>query len=107
MKCSYCGNELEKGADFCPECGMILGLNESREERKSEAEEPEFRVPEYTPNVFKAIDVEEEASVPAMELEADGSEDTVPVTENIPEYVSQVPTEFEDVSSVAPEAEQT
>ncbi|MBQ9913927.1 MAG: SH3 domain-containing protein [Clostridia bacterium] len=107
MKCSYCGNELEKGADFCPECGMILGLNESREERKSEAEEPEFRVPEYTPNVFKAIDVEEEASVPAMELEADGSEETVPVTENIPEYVSQVPTEFEDVSSVAPEAEAT
>ncbi|MBQ7117703.1 MAG: SH3 domain-containing protein [Clostridia bacterium] len=104
MKCSYCGNELEKGADFCPECGMILGLNESREEKKSEAEEPEFRVPEYTPNVFKAIDAEEEEpSAPAMELEADVQEETVPVTENIPEYVSQVPeytpVEFEDVSS--------
>ncbi len=104
MKCSYCGNELEKGADFCPECGMILGLNESREEKKSEAEEPEFKVPEYTPNVFKAIDVEEEeASAPAMELEADVQEETVPVTENIPEYVSQVPeytpVEFEDISS--------
>lgn len=111
MKCSYCGNELERGADFCPECGMILGLNESREEKKSEAEEPEFRVPEYTPNVFRAIDTEEEeASAPAMELEGDTTEQTVPVTENIPEYVSQVPeyvpAEFEDISSTVPEAEE-
>ncbi len=104
MKCSYCGNELEKGADFCPECGMILGLSESREDEKNKTEEPEFAVPEYTPNVFKAIDVEEEeADAPAMELESDGAEETVPVTENIPEYVSEVPeyapTEFEDISS--------
>ncbi len=111
MKCSYCGNELEKGADFCPECGMILGLNESREDKKSEAQEPEFKVPEYTPNVFKAIDVEEEeTSGPAVELESDGKEETVPVTENIPEYVSQVPetvpTEFEDVSSGSPVEEE-
>ena len=110
MKCSYCGNELEKGADFCPECGMILGLNDTREEKKSEAAEPEFKVPEYTPNVFNAGDVEEEENVPAMELESDGKEEVAPVTENIPEYVSQVPeytpVEFEDISSdVAAEEE--
>lgn len=104
MKCSYCGNELEKGVEFCPECGMILGLNESREDKKSEPEEMEFKVPEYTPNVFQAIDVEEEeAPVPAMELEGNSNEEPVPVTENIPEYVSQVPeyspVEFEDISS--------
>ncbi len=103
MKCSYCGNELEKGADFCPECGMILGLSETREDKKSETQEPEFKVPEYTPNVFKAVDVDEEPEAPAMELESDGEEVTVPVTENIPEYVSQLPdnepAEFEDVSS--------
>ncbi len=108
MKCSYCGNELEKGADFCPECGMILGLSESREEEKNKTEEPEFTVPEYTPNVFKAIDVEEEEpAVPAMELESDGKEEEVPVTENIPEYVSEVPeytpTDFEDISSQSQE----
>ena len=105
MKCSYCGNELEKGADFCPECGMILGLSETREEKKDEIEqEPEFKVPEYTPNVFMAGDVEEEEpDVPAMELEKDSKEETVPVTENIPEYVSELPEaeaeEFEDISS--------
>ncbi len=104
MKCSYCGNELEKGADFCPECGMILGLSETREDKKTETQEHEFKIPEYTPNVFMAGDVEEEEpSVPAMELESDSEEETVPVTENIPEYVSQVPdyepTEFEDISS--------
>lgn len=100
MKCSYCGNELEKGADFCPECGMILGLSETREEKKSEVQEPEFKVPEYTPNIFMAGDVEdEEPTAPAMELEIDSKEEAVSVTENIPEYVSEVPTEFEDVSS--------
>ena len=46
MKCSYCGNELEKGADFCSECGMILGLSETREEKKSEVQESEFKVPD-------------------------------------------------------------
>lgn len=109
MKCSYCGNELEKGADFCPECGMILGLAEESADKKSEpvTEEEEFKVPEYTPNVFEAIDVEdEEPATPAAELEGDSKEEFVPVTENIPEYVSEVPTEFEDISSVSPEADE-
>ncbi len=114
MKCSYCGNELEKGADFCPECGMILGLAEASDDKKNETvtEEPEFKVPEYTPNVFTAIDEEEEEpDAPAAELESDSKEETVPVTENIPEYVSEIPgyapVEFEDVSSGEPEEEST
>ncbi|MBQ3136935.1 MAG: SH3 domain-containing protein [Clostridia bacterium] len=107
MKCSYCGNELEKGADFCPGCGMILGINEPVDEPKAETAEPEFKVPEYIPNVFQAVDTEEEeTAVPAMELESDEKEETVPVTENIPEYVSDIPDyenyEFEDVSSGKP-----
>lgn len=106
MKCSYCGNELEKGAEFCPECGMILGLNETREEKNSAKQEPEFKVPEYTPNVFKAMDIEEEADAPAAELEADTAEETVEVAESIPEFVAEAPeyvpaeiSEFEDISS--------
>ncbi len=107
MKCSYCGNELEKGADFCPGCGMILGINEPAKDKEAETEEPEFKVPEYIPNVFQAADTEEEeAVVPALEFEGDGKEEVVPVTENIPEYVSDIPDyeklEFEDISSGKP-----
>ena len=27
MKCSFCGNELEPGAGFCPNCGTIISLD--------------------------------------------------------------------------------
>ena len=107
MKCSFCGCELEKGAEFCPECGMILSLD-YKEDKKEKKAEPEFKVPEYTPNVFKAIDVEEDiADAPAMELEADSTEEIVPVTENIPEFVSEVPEEpvIEDIISNIPDAD--
>jgi len=90
MKCGFCGKELTEGAEFCPECGMILSLGGVSEEPevKSEAEE-ELEIPEYTPNVFKAMDFEEEPAQPAMELEASDEEETAVVVEAIPEYVDE------------------
>ena len=88
MKCSFCGKELEAGAEFCPECGMILSLGGVTDEPETTAEqEPE--IPEYTPNVFKAMDFEEEPVLPAMELEVTDTEETAVVVEAIPEYVNE------------------
>ena len=90
MKCSFCGKELEQGAEFCPECGMILslgGVSDQPEEKAQVSEETE--IPEYTPNVFKAMDFEEEPEVPAMELEVTDTEETAVVVEAIPEYVPE------------------
>ncbi len=92
MKCNFCGNDLPQGADFCPECGMIisLGSEESKPEVPEVPEAPEIpeapEVPEFTPNVFKTMDFEEEAPVAAAELEADTAVETAPVIEAIPEY---------------------
>ncbi len=102
MKCSFCGKELAEGAEFCPECGMILSLGGVTNE-PVENEIKEVEIPEYTPNVFRAMDFEEETVVPAMELEVTDEEETAEVVEIIPEYVQPVE---ESVSQVAEEAEQ-
>ncbi len=93
MKCNYCGSELENGAQFCDNCGMILGFSEEENAatEKAESSEESFSVPEYVPNVFQPIDEAEEINEPARELEADTREETVNVTENIPEYISDIP----------------
>ncbi len=93
MKCNYCGSELENGAQFCDNCGMILGFSEDENAatEKAEVSQEGFSVPEYVPNVFQPIDEAEEINEPARELEADTREETVNVTENIPEYVSDIP----------------
>lgn len=98
MKCSYCGKELPAGAEFCPECGMILSLGGAVEEKEAPAE-AEVEIPEYTPNVFQAMDFEEEVSEPARELEATDVEEEAPVVEIIPEHVN------EQEAEIAPEAE--
>ncbi len=103
MKCSFCGKELEAGAEFCSGCGMILSLGGASEEPETTTEQnPE--IPEYTPNVFKAMDIEQEPAVPAMELEVDDAEETAVVVEAIPEYVNDeaetvTPTDEEEALS--------
>ncbi len=90
MKCSFCGKEIENGAEICPNCGMILNLDDSNSE-------PEINIPEYTPNIFGAgIRKEKEESV-AAELPVNDAEESVPVVESIPEYAPQtfVPTEYD------------
>ena len=92
MKCSFCSNELESGAEFCPHCGMILSLGNddtSAKETKTENE-----VQEKTENVFNpGSPIAEEDFHVAMELEPDTTEEYVPVVEGIPEYVSSLPEE--------------
>ena len=93
MKCSFCGKKLEEGAEFCPECGMILslgGVTNEPDESKIEAE-----VPEYVPNVFRAMDFEEEAAEPARELEVSDAEETAVVVEAIAEYTDEIPADQE------------
>lgn len=85
MKCSFCGKELEAGAEFCPECGMILSLGDI--DTGSGADD-EIEVPEFTPNIFHGDDIEEQIPQPAMELEVKDEEEFAPVVEGIPEYVT-------------------
>ena len=89
MKCGFCGKELEEGSEFCPECGMILSLGGVIDDAGNN-EAAEVEVPEFTPNVFRAMDFEPEAEVPAMELEVTDEEETAEVVEIIPEYVQPV-----------------
>ncbi len=85
MKCSYCGYELPDGAEFCENCGMIMGFGDEKKDKATAKSEGD----EYTPNIFQALDFEEEDfDIAAMELPASDEEETVEVTHNIPEYVS-------------------
>ncbi len=101
MKCNYCGKELPQDADFCPECGMIISLDGTEE---PQTEENEVEIPESEPNVFKAMDFEEEEARPAMELEADEKEESAVVVEVIPEYVPEA-EEAEEKAEEVKEAE--
>ena len=49
MKCGFCGNELENGAQFCPNCGMIISLGE-----ENETAQENDTVVESVYNVFKS-----------------------------------------------------
>lgn len=110
MKCNFCGNELPAGADFCPECGMIISLG-GTEDSKAEAAEPAAEevaeevaeMPDFTPNVFKTMEFNEEPAVAAAELEVNAQEETAPVVEAIPEYVAQEPAYTEPEAPAQPE----
>lgn len=97
MKCGFCGKELTEGAEFCPECGMILSLGGITNE-PDEVKAEELEIPEYTPNVFRAMDFEQEPDEPAMELEASTMEETAEVVEIIPEYTQQEESEKEETA---------
>lgn len=88
MKCNFCGHELPKDADFCPECGMIISLGDMPDEENKTIEN-EAEVPEFTPNVFKTMDFEAETAQPAVEFKADESEETAPVVQTIPEFIPE------------------
>lgn len=72
MKCSYCGNHLEKEAQFCPECGTILGadIDDNYEDFDTQVLEQEnnvFSAPlvsepseKETENVEKTAEIKEE-----------------------------------------------
>ena len=84
MKCGFCGNELENGAQFCPNCGMIISLGE-----ENEAAQEDDAVVESVYNVFKS-NIEKEKKEPAKqtakELEADPTEEKVEFVMSLPEF---------------------
>ncbi len=83
MRCSFCGKEIENGAELCPYCGMILSLGED----DNTTDDAELRIPEYTPNIFGSGIKRQEESSEAKELPVSEVEEEVPVVETIPEYV--------------------
>ncbi len=89
MKCGFCGNELENGAQFCPNCGMIISLGE-----ENEATQENDAVVESVYNVFKSnIDKEKKKAATtetAKELEADPTEEKVEFVMSLPEFEDYV-----------------
>ncbi len=95
MKCSFCGNNVPEGSELCPECGMILSLDDG--------ESQEVSIPEYTPNVFgsEPLKVPEPVKEPSEEFVIDVPEyDPDSIVINIPEE-EVVATEY-----VEPEVEE-
>ncbi len=80
MKCGFCGNELEHGAEICPNCGMIISLGEENESTND-------KVVESVYNVFKSNVTNEKAhEEKALELEADPTEEKVEFIVSLPEF---------------------
>ena len=85
MKCGFCGNELENGAQFCPNCGMIISLGEENDQTQEND-----AVVESVYNVFKS-NIEKEKKETAVtetakELEADPTEEKVEFVMSLPEF---------------------
>ena len=83
MKCGFCGSELENGAQFCPNCGMIISLDDAMDS----APENEDKVVESVYNVFKSnIEKKEAEKQQAVELKADPTEEKVEFVMSLPEF---------------------
>ncbi len=100
MKCGFCGNELENGAQFCPNCGMIISLGE-----ENESAQENDAVVESVYNVFKS-NIEKEAKAPAVnptaqELDIDPTEEKVEFVMSLPEFEDYIAEPIK-----APEAEE-
>ncbi len=80
MKCGFCGNELEHGAEICPNCGMIISLGD-------EGTEENDKVVESVYNVFKSnVTGNDKQPEKAQELEADPTEEKVEFVMSLPEF---------------------
>ena len=113
MKCSFCGNELENGAQFCPSCGMTISLGDDGDNNEKDS------VVESVYNVFKGnIDKEKQETAKqetAKELEINPAEEKVEFVMSIPEFEeydaepikAPEPLEIPDHSADAPEVKET
>lgn len=81
MKCGFCGNELEKGSEICPNCGMIISLGDENEGTQD-------KVVESVYNVFKSnvTNEKKDNTEKAQELEADPTEEKVEFIMSLPEF---------------------
>ena len=106
MKCGFCGSELENGAQFCPNCGMIISLDDANDA----ATENEDTVVESVYNVFKSnIEKKEAEKQQAVELKADPTEEKVEFVMSLPEFDEFIaePIKVEEESEVAESPEET
>ncbi len=88
MKCGFCGNELENGAQFCPNCGMIISLGD-----ENETSQENDTVVESVYNVFKSNIEKEKKESPietAKELAVDPTEEKVEFVMSLPEFEEYV-----------------
>ena len=100
MKCGFCGNELEHGAEICPNCGMIISLGDENDNSGD-------KVVESVYNVFKSnVTSQPVAQSKAQELEADPTEEKVEFIVSLPEFdeTAEPIKEAADVVEDAPEA---
>ena len=88
MKCSFCGHELEKGSNFCPECGTMMSFDdEPQEERKVSSEQ------KYEPDSADTYAKDPvESAVPSKQPE----EEEI----SVPEYIPKAPSAFEDYNTI-------
>ena len=106
MKCGFCGSELENGAQFCPNCGMIISLDDAMDS----APENEDKVVESVYNVFKSnIEKKEAEKQQAVELKADPTEEKVEFVMSLPEFDEFVaePIKVEEVTEKTEAPEET
>ena len=95
MKCSFCGNELEAGSNFCPKCGTILSIEENNEAvdntydepidiySNSKPEEEQYEAPEYVSPVLedepiynKPLESEDDDDDPFKEMHPENYEES-------------------------------
>ncbi len=100
MKCGFCGNELEHGAEICPNCGMIISLGD-------EDDGANDKVVESVYNVFKS-NVTSGGKQPdkAQELEADPTEEKVEFIVSLPEF-EETAEPIKEVSAPSQDAVET
>ena len=83
MKCGFCGSELENGAQFCPNCGMIISLGEENDTSNENSD----AVVESVYNVFKSnIEKQPQPEEKAVELQVDPTEEKVEIVMSLPEF---------------------
>lgn len=94
MKCSNCGHELEPGSGFCENCGMIISLDEENTAPEEQKIEDIYSSSPITDTQERetATDTAEVTENSPRELEADATEQIVPVVE-YPEKDADQPAE--------------
>lgn len=107
MKCSNCGHELEPGSGFCENCGMIISLDAEPDVPDTGKEEQTSRdVYSGSPQVQEEEEAVTDSPVPEAEsdwpreLEADATEQIVPVVEypeKDEEQTAEEPTDGSDI----------
>ena len=83
MKCGFCGSELENGAQFCPNCGMIISLGDESDNSNENSD----AVVESVYNVFRSnVEKQPQPETKAVELQADPTEEKVEFVMSLPEF---------------------